>query len=74
MLKSCKEYTVFSDRLKAAKLLTDFLHSGDCLKTNQKSVSCTQHHSFQLPNKSKTQIATCTRTKQNTRTTMIPRL
>ena len=52
------------DRLKAANLLTDFLHSDDCLKNNKKSVSGKQHHSFQIPDKSKTQTTTCTRTRQ----------
>ena len=64
VLKNCKEYTVSVCRIKAANLLTDFLHSDDCLKNNKKSVSGKQHYSFQLPDKSKTQTTTSTRTRQ----------
>ena len=46
VVKNCKEYTVSVNRLKTANLLTDFLHSDDCLKNNKKSVSGKQHHFF----------------------------
>ena len=62
--KNCNEYTVSVDRLKAANLLTDFLHSVDCGKDNRKSVSSKQENSSPLPDKSKNQTTTCTRTKK----------
>ena len=58
VLKNCKEYTVSVDRLKAANLLTDFLHADVCGKNSQKSLLSKQEHSSLLPGKFENQTTT----------------